>query len=156
LKNKTKTYVLLIAVLVVWGLIVYKIINGLNPELPELKPQEITMAFSPKAIMQVDTFSIQKTNRDPFLGTLQTQSTIKSKNTSKNLKPKEEEPWPQVSYGGLIKRQNSKEEVFVVTINTVQHLVKKGQVIEEIILLKGDQKNITVRYKNKQKVIAIQ
>jgi hypothetical protein len=55
----------------------------------------------------------------------------------------------------MVKRQNTAEQIFVIAINNQEHLLKKGQSVEDVKLLQGTSKSITVRYKNKQKVIAI-
>uniref|UniRef100_UPI00404B2F29 hypothetical protein n=1 Tax=Gelidibacter sp. TaxID=2018083 RepID=UPI00404B2F29 len=153
MKTKGKTYLLLAAVLGIWGIIGYKIISAFNPEIPEVAPQEVSVAFNPKPQTAIDTFTVQLVDRDPFLGTLQT----KDKNTipSNYRAVPKDTLWPQIRYGGMVKRQNTAEQIFVITINNQEHLVKKGQSVEEVKLLQGTAKNITVRYKNKQKVITI-
>jgi hypothetical protein len=143
----------LAAVLGIWGIIGYKIISAFNPEIPEVAPQEVSVAFNPKPQTAIDTFSIQLVDRDPFLGTLQTK---KTSTTSSNYRAVPKDTlWPQIRYGGMVKRQNTAEQIFVIAINNQEHLVKKGQSVEDVKLLQGTAKNITVRYKNKQKVITI-
>ena len=69
LNNKLKTYLLLATVLIVWGVIALKINTGLQPidDFKAVEPQN--QSFRP-VVLKVDTFSIQKVDRDPFLGTL--------------------------------------------------------------------------------------
>lgn len=156
LKNKTKTYVLIATVIGVWGTIAYKIISGINPseELPIA--QEIDKQFRPKVMQQKDTFSISLAPRDPFLGTLyvadkQTRKPKKQSNTKI-----EQANLPTITYGGLIKKQGSKEQVFVININDQQFLLKKGQTIDGITLMSGDSKNIRVKVQGKIQTIPIQ
>ena len=144
----------MVAVLGIWGIIGYRIISAFSPEIPEVATQEVSVAFNPKPqTAAMDTFSIQLVERDPFLGTLQTKKTNTTPSNYRTI-PKDT-LWPQIRYGGMVKRQNTAEQIFVITINNQEHLVKKGQTMEDIKLLQGTSKSITVRYKNKQKVIAI-
>lgn len=134
----------------VWGIIGYKIWSGLNPKAPEAKQQEFAVRFNPKIDTVVDTFSVQATERDPFLGTLRSKKT----NTTKSKK-QDNFAWLPISYQGIVKKQGSKQEVFIVNISGKQYLVKPGQKIDGVTLVKGNIKNIVVRYKNKQKTIDI-
>lgn len=70
MKNKTKTYLLLVTVLAIWGVIGFKMVATLNPDTPKVTRQDDMVLFSPKSKMANDTFSIQLSERDPFLGTL--------------------------------------------------------------------------------------
>jgi uncharacterized Zn ribbon protein len=156
LKNKTKTYLLLVAVLVIWSIIGYKIYSSLNPELPEVVLNDAEAVFNPKTGIEIDTFSIKTTDRDPFLGTLTKKSNKTASLKQNNTTKQEDSNWPQITYGGVIKRQNSNEQVFVVTINNTQYVLKKGQKVDNITLVKGDNASITVRFNNTQKIIPIQ
>lgn len=153
MKNKTKTYLLLAAVLCIWGVIGYKIINGLNPEEPQVVAQEYDKTFKPKTIAEIDTFSIKNVERDPFLGTL--SSNKKTNFTSKNTKTKVDniKTIPNIIFGGLIKKQNTTDQVFVLNINNKQHLLKKGQTADSVRLISGNTKEIVVRYQNKSQTI---
>ncbi|ULC57931.1 hypothetical protein MBM09_08355 [Flaviramulus sp. BrNp1-15] len=151
MKNKTKTYVLLAAVLGIWGVVGYKIISTINPPEPEIVTQNFDMAFSPNINTQVDTFSIQKVNRDPFLGTFLGSNKKKSTQKTSN---KSKENWVPVIYHGSISKQNTKNKVFIVSINGQQYPMKMGQSINEVKLIKGNSDNILVSYKGERKTIA--
>ncbi len=153
MKNKKKTYLLLVAVLSIWGIIGYKIWTGLNPGIPEVAQQDVDVSFNPKANAVIDTFSVQTTDRDPFLGTLRSQQIVKSSPTlNKNHKKL---IWLPISYHGIVKKQASTQQVFVVSINKQQHLLKKGQRMDSITLIRGNAKAIVMRYKNQQKTFNI-
>ena len=156
MKNKTKTYLLLVAVLVIWSIIGYKIYSSLNPELPEVVLNDVEASFNPKTGIEIDSFSIKTTDRDPFLGTITKKSNKTASLKQNNTTKQEDSNWPQITYGGVIKRQNSNEQVFVVTINNTQYVLKKGQKVDYITLVKGDNTSITVRYNTTQKIIPIQ
>lgn len=153
MNKKTKTYILLVAVLGIWGTIGYKIINGLNPKQPLRPTQNIDVSFNPEKHIKQDTFSITEVDRDPFLGTL---SRVKAKTTAKsslNQTQKKTNYQPVITYSGLVKKQNASDQVFVVNINNNQYLLKKGQIADSVKLLKGNSKTITVSYKKKSLTI---
>ena len=83
MKNKAKTYSLLLGVLVIWGIIGFKIVATLNPDVPELVQQDDTVLFSPQKAQAIDTFSINPSQRDPFFGTFYIK---KKTNTKTRLK----------------------------------------------------------------------
>lgn len=142
---------LLVAVLVIWGLIGYKIISAMNPEQPEIQQKMSLVSFKPNTTTELDTFSIQPVYRDPFLGTLAQKHTTTTKHTT--TPPVQ---WPQITYGGLVKKQNTTTQIFVLNINNNQYLLKKGQSVADVTLLKGNPNGVVVRYKNQSKTIDLQ
>lgn len=144
LKTKKKTYVLLALVIAIWGTIAFKIVSALNPEIPELQQQSYVVNSSFKVDTKIDTFSIKTVNRDPFLGTLL------KKESKKTIKKKKPIQWKSISYHGSIKK-NKAEQIFIITINGKQHVLKKGQTKDSITLTYGNKKSVTLRYKNQSK-----
>ena len=149
MKTKKKTYLLLLLVIAVWGTIGYKIVSALNPELPEVKPQNFVANLDYKVTTKTDTFSIKTVNRDPFLGTL-----LKKK-VKKTIKKKKPIQWKSISYQGTIKQNKTKQQIFIVTINDSQYLLKKGQTKDSITLAYGNAKSVTMRYKNQLKSFSL-
>jgi len=149
LKTKKKTYLLLVLVIAVWGTIAYKIIVALNPEVPEVQPQAFVSNKNYKIETAIDTFSIATVNRDPFLGTYTVKKTPKSKAKPK-VKPVQ---WMPITYHGSIK--NGESQMFIVSINGKQQLLKKGQVKDEVKLLRGTATTVTMRYKNASKTFKL-
>lgn len=148
MQSKTKTYILLASVLGIWGVIGYKIISTLNPETPELASTAFNTSFTPKVTTTLDTFSIQATERDPFLGTLYTKKRLITKSTKKV-----EVVWLPIVYHGSVTQQASGNKIFVISINGEQHLMKLGQTIKEIKLLRANANEITLSYKGERKKI---
>ncbi|WP_156113409.1 hypothetical protein [Wocania ichthyoenteri] len=150
MKTKTKTYTLLTLVLGIWGVIGYKILSAVNPTSPEFVEQNLDVSFNPKARKETDTFSIKPVNRDPFLGTL----LIKKKTITKNPKHKTTVVWKPIIYHGNVSNQNGKTKVFIISIDGQQHLIKPGQVINEVKLIKGNSKSVLLSYKGVRKNIS--
>ncbi|AUP79697.1 hypothetical protein [Flavivirga eckloniae] len=150
MNNKVKTYVLLASVLAIWGIIGLKILSTLNPDAPNTVFQNDIVAFKPKTNIEVDTFSIQSMERDPFLGTLYLKKKPKKK---KSVKPKDTLVWVPIIYHGAITKQQSKTQVFVVSINGRQNLMRIGQEVDHVKLIKANAKEIRVSYKGARKTI---
>ena len=136
---------MLVLVIAIWGTIAYKIVSALNPELPEIQQQSFATNTNYKVDTKLDTFSIKTVNRDPFLGTL-----LKKK-IKKTIKKKKSIHWKPVTYQGIIKQNQTKQQIFIVTINGTQCLLKKGQSKDSITLVNGNTKTVTMRYKNQSK-----
>ena len=137
MKTKTKTYVLLTLVLSIWGVIGYKIISATNPKSTEVV-QHADVSFTPSVKKEADTFSIQTTNRDPFLETLLVKNRLKTQ----RLKPKTSLVWKPIVYHGIISNQNSKVKVFIISIDGQQYLIQRGQTINDIKLIRGHSKSV--------------
>lgn len=151
MKNKTKTYLLLAAVLAIWGIIGFKIMSTLNPEAPEVKKQDEMVVFTPKSHTVKDTFSIRPAQRDPFLGTLYAK---KQENPApRTPKPKEAFVWISITYHGTVSKQDSKEKLCILSINGQQHIMKIGQEVQEVKLVKASNTEILVNYKGQRKTV---
>lgn len=153
MNSKAKTYTLLAIVICIWGYIGYKILSKLNPELPEVANENEIVSFTPKKNVEIDTFSIQTVDRDPFLGTLSFKNTKKTRSKSSN--GKKAPPTRSISYKGLIKKQQSKEQIFVIDIDNKQYLLKQSQTVDSVKLIRGNAKSIVVRFNNKTQTITL-
>lgn len=145
-------------VLAIWGTIGYKIVTGLSSDEPMVQTNNLDVAFTPKPIKESDTFSIQTMERDPFLGTLSKTNKPKTKSGNQNKPTKETKRIAHLSitYQGLIKKQGSSQQVYVVNLNGKQYLIKQGQTVEDVKLVKGNPKEITIRFNNQNQTIALQ
>lgn len=138
---------LLVFVIVVWGLIGYRVVSALQPELPVQSAPKLVFNDTYNYQIKGDTFSIQKVNRDPFLGTID----IPKLQNKPKVKKQHRIVWKPIDYWGMIANRDSKDKVFIISISGNQVLVKKGQIIDSIKVLKGDAKKITLSYKGTKK-----
>ncbi|MDG5490653.1 hypothetical protein [Psychroserpens sp. SPM9] len=149
MKTKKKTYILLVLVLGVWGTFTYKLISGLNPDLPELNSQLPVAAKEFKLDTKIDAFSISTVDKDPFLGT------VLKKKRSKVIKSKQKTiAWRTIEYLGIVKGKNRKENVFIVSVDGKQCLFKSGESRDSMTLLYGNKNRVTLRYKNNNKTFS--
>jgi len=152
LGKSTRTYVLLGLVLVIWGIVGYRIFSTLAPETQE-KSLVATTTFTDVQVAAQDTFSIQANYRDPFLGTLP-PSQRKFPKTKKGTRKKIN--FPSIAYTGSMVNSSTKKRIFFVTVNGTQHLLEKGKTGSEVTLMHGTGKSITIRYKGAVKRVMLQ
>lgn len=110
--------------------------------------KKVKTSFTPGIFKNRDTFSIQTATRDPFLGTLYKRP-VKNLKIIQVVKPKI--IWPTIVYNGMISSGDGEEKIFVISINSIQHLMKKSAVADSIELIRGDKKKILMKYKNQRK-----
>ena len=155
LKNKQKTYLLLIAVVSIWGTIAYRILSAIEPDEVPIS-QSIMMTNDHKiSAIEMDTTTIKPVERDPFLGTLKRK--MKRKITTNTIVKKDSvAPQIQIGYQGLISGEDSQNQIFAVSIDRQQFLMKKGQSIQGVQLVKGDSHQITIKQGRQLRTITIQ
>jgi len=150
-KNKRNIYFLVLAVLIVWGLIGYKIYDAIKPNELIINATDELTDFKPEELKIQDTFSIQPIYRDPFLG----KTFIKKRPFAKkisNAQLMEEDSFPLIQFNGIIApKQKGRETLYLVVINKNQYFFSIGQQIDGVKLLKGTTKKITLRYKKTKK-----
>lgn len=152
MKSKLTTYLLITAVAGIWGTIIFKVVSGINPDIPEIPTVKNIAEFNPKPVTQTESFTISDVERDPFLGTLIKKKQSKSKRIKKS-NPSEVVITPNINYAGIVK--NGKDQVFILTIDSQQYLIRKGQTIKNVKLVSGTSKQIVVRFNNTNSTILV-
>jgi hypothetical protein len=167
MRNKKLLYLLLPITAIVWGLVIYKIMQSLdttgeeNYDIAEIKPIE-TINVVP------DTFNLLLNYRDPFLAYRPTVRRNVSATFTMNkadlsisnfIKPPEKaasvsttatNPWPVIEYHGLIENSQNKSKVAMIHIDNAVHLMLEGHTTSGIKLTKILPDSIQVEF-NKQK-----
>lgn len=142
---------LIVLVLAIWGVIGYQMLSVVNSETAKVFEQDFVATFNPKVKTEVDTFSIQIANRDPFMGTLLVKKKVKIKSLSKTKNIKA--IWMPITYHGNISNQNKKTTVYIISIGGSQYLMKVGQQIKDLKLVKGNMEYVQLSYKGAVKII---
>jgi hypothetical protein len=144
---------LLILVIGVWGTVGYKIIKGIQPELPPANNFNSFNNLNNITEIQKDSFKINPPTRDPFLDpaskTIKIEAPIK-KAVQSNL------TWPNISYNGSIINAQNRQQLFIVNVNQEQFLVQKGQELLELKIIAGNEQKIQISYKGQRKWFPIQ
>lgn len=147
MKSKRNIYVLLSAVIVLWGFIAYRIFASINPSKSTNKVLAKIEKFLPKKTIAKETYIIQANYRDPFLGTM-----VKSikKTISIPKQKKEKVVFPTIEYKGVFSSSLKKNTVYLIIINGKQEMFKIKEVHQEVKLLQGNKEKITVKYQKEK------
>jgi hypothetical protein len=161
MKNKKLTYFLVVAVLVVWGLIIYRIVGAIDTGddttgfMPALTKKEPFNDYT----LPKDTSKLSLNYRDPF-GLIQFKDTVKLvshertvRNVSIATPPMN---WGFIRYAGYIRNPGSKELIALVQINGKSANMRVGDVVDQVKLIKNMQDSVKVLFNGKTKFITIQ
>ena len=157
-KNKKAVYLVLPLVVLVWGYVFYQLFTYF------VKEPNVALPVATEKIdiekMEVDTFSILADYRDPFLGKVKRTTKRTTTNQYKGSanpvrrnnvirsgnKPVQVKEWPEVVYQGMIKNNNSQHKVGIIQIDGQEHLVRKGDQINEMKIVDLNKGKIEVKY----------
>lgn len=157
MKNKKNIYFLIPAVLIIWGLIAYKIFSAVNPTADLNLVTNEHRSFIPDSLQAEIEFKLDLNYRDPFLGRIISKKPSANKKTSKHRVKKTEIQFPSIVYNGLIKpKEKSRTTLYMVSINNKQHFLSAGTEIGGVTLLTGDDKEISIQFQKTKKQIPIQ
>jgi len=163
MKNKKFTYLLGFLVLVVWGIIVYRIFGSLGggDDTPILTPVKMAKEAYDDYAIPKDTAHLLLNYKDPFSIAPQPDSN-KNKSTalSKAKLVKGTTPtvfnWGFIKYSGYIRNPGSKKLIAVVSINGKTEMMSEGEMAEKVRLLKNLQDSIKISFNGKTTFIKIQ
>lgn len=153
MNKQQKTYFLVVAVLIVWGLIGYQFFKKINPTENETSSIQMPKKYIPKKINKSKSYVVTGKYRDPFLGTLFVK---KKKVKKKKVTPRIEEsiPFPMVFYNGIVDGGNLKS--YTITVNGKQELLRIGEELAGVKLVKATKEKIIVRFNRVVKTIKLQ
>ncbi len=158
MKGNGLKYGLIAAVLVVWGLIVYKLF--FKTTSPATVDPVITYEETEAATHLPDTLILVANYRDPFLGKAPKKKTVtqpvngsanRKNNTKKQVVAKQETPWPKIKYGGMVKNQNSEKVVALVQINGTDRLMTEGEVYAKVLVKTIGKDEVVVKFGKEEK-----
>lgn len=145
MKGNRNIRILLPVVIVIWGLLIYKIVDAFNGgDTPQV--HTVTAQFKTPTGVQKDTFSLKPIESDPFLGTVYAKERTLSQTTNTPRATKNETPWPSIGYFGIVTDRNSPMSVYIVSINGQQFLLKQGDTLQKLKIIKGSEDKIFIRY----------
>ena len=130
MSNKKTIYVLLPLVLILWGYIIYRVLEQANPDV-DLPNSELPAIRSKLASDITDDFSLLLNYPDPFLKHLRIEENGALENTPENSQMNQVYVWnwPNMTYGGCI--VNKKKIVGILQINSKNLLVQEGKEYED-------------------------
>lgn len=154
MKNKSRRYFLVVALVLIWGIIGHRIYKGMQPDEKIMVLNDTSSYLMPKNNVVLDTFSIHLNYKDPFLKNQRKKVVQKKSRTVKSKKTIVPIQFPSIQYTGLIIPKSSGETpVYLISIKGKAYLFKIGQSNEAVTLLRGNDKEIEISFKEEAKVI---
>jgi hypothetical protein len=165
MKNKKMTYILIPIVILVWGIVIFKIFNYTD-DSNGANTSPVFSASNEVLSLEKDTFSIIAQYKDPFLGKNSNyydsefgdESESQPENSTQVKVPelKKEEPkvavkFPALVYGGLIYNAKTKKTIALLKINNREYLVNKGDNIDNVEMVEIYNDSIKIKYSNQFK-----
>lgn len=155
MKKKTKTYILLLVVALIWGVIIYKLLAGFsgNNVTEQIQLPVITVDTTQREVF--DTIPLSLNYRDPFLKNRYTVRKAKVTSQTRVVKKRVEKKivkrvyWPQVQFDGLIVSKESK--LAMLRINKKSYIVAQGALEQNVTVVKAFQDSILLSYKYEEK-----
>jgi hypothetical protein len=160
MKNKKLTYLLGAVVIIVWGLILYRVFDV-------VKGDDDTMAIAPVLVKEPfndyevpkDTAHLLLNYRDPF-GLVKQKDTVAPTPAKKPgfqtisaIKPATN--WSFISYSGYIRNAGSKKLIAIMHINGRELMMNEGETADQVKLIQNRGDSIKINYHGKTKFIVI-
>jgi hypothetical protein len=161
MKNKRTTYLLMAVVAAIWGLIGWKIWKGLQGDDDfNVEPEAVLNAKNKNTLS--DSFELILNYRDPFLD--KPAIAVSSPSVPTNSLPKQTvvtspkpEPitasWPEIRYGGLVKRTGQEKSAAFVSVNGKSEIVTVGQQITDITIIRIWRDSVEVQRGKEKRII---
>jgi len=161
MKNKKVTYLLGLVVVIVWGLIIYRIFDAATGSDDAATPVQTNIkkeAYNDFAIPK-DTSHLLLNYRDPFGITQQKDTAVlpvkKMVHRISPIMPKPVFNWNFIQYSGYIRNPASKKLITLISINGQNEMLTEGEVKRQVKLIKNMHDSIKISYNGKIKYITI-
>lgn len=155
--KKSKTYILLVVVVIVWGFLLFKVYKAFFGEKDQILIQYNRKEKRLEDSSPIDTTQIEYPNRDPFLGTLYKPKSIVE--TITRPKPRKiityDSIFSGIIYKGYMQSKKDSSYLYIINYNQRSLVLKPNDKFGEITFLGGDAEGIQVKFKTKTKTIKI-
>lgn len=166
MKGKKFTYLLIVCVAGVWGIIFYRIYAGLGPE-DELPVSSISRGkpeYFKLINHETDREVLNLNYRDPFAA--MTSAEVKNstdpleashqvKVLSMPATPKPMVNWSAIQYTGYINNPSTKSRIAIIMVNGKEGMLTEGQSLDGLKLIKHAGDSVKVQYQNSTKYISL-
>jgi hypothetical protein len=148
--KKTTLYLLFPLVVIIWGIVIYKVVGAFGDE-KIYKPAAVKLSENEIKREKKDTFSLLPIDRDPFLGHYY-KKPVTTKPTP--VSPERKVEWPEISYLGLITDSGNSSEVHILQVNGKQILIQKSGIAGGIKLIGSKPGKVTLYYRGTRKTFS--
>lgn len=155
MKQKTKTYILLAVVLVIWGIVGYNIYSSVYGNttniISDTMSQEVS--FRKRKVEDMKVFSLHIHDSDPFLGTIKKKRSLKPEVVKRQVVD-DSASEIQVVYAGMVKTDTAKgKSIYFLRINGTRYLMHIGDIAAKVKLIRGTENQITILVGGKQRIV---
>ena len=161
MKNKKQIWILGPLVLLVWGMIGYRVFNALKGNSETYPVYQAPPSVQGSDSTQSNAYSLIKNYPDPFLKKeRRSVSGISTKTNSSRAKVKTRVTktvvpiplrWPVVNYKGSIERRSTSSILYVLEIEGINYFLSKGDEENDLKLLEVYEDSVKVEFKGKEK-----
>lgn len=160
-QSKKTTYLLIICVAGLWGLIFYRVFQ--STEVPDERvldvPHQKAVYFN--AIdHSKDTLKLTFDYRDPFMGALPklAQENVQQQGSGISPQPAPSMPkvnWAEVRYSGFIANQKTSQKLVIMVLNGNELMLAEGETMKGLKLIKYTADSVKVKYQHETKYIRL-
>lgn len=170
MKNKAAVYFLVLVVIVVWGLIIYRVVDAARSDEDDPGFMAHTViAKEPLNDYELvkDTATLKLNYRDPFalLPSRENVPVSVSKPAGQLVAPvrhilpelsaKPAVNWSFIRYSGFIRNPHTKKLIALVSIGSKSLMLSEGETAEQVKLLKNMKDSIRIAYQNQTHYIVL-
>lgn len=154
--NKAVTYLLIAAVVAIWGGSIYQGYKYWGPANTDNSVVD-NIVKTETSNAQLDTFSLIANYRDPFVikyvsVNIAADINLEEEN-AKKVVVKPIVTWPAIKYGGTVKNKVSEKKVALVNVNEKNYLLAIGDTAQEIRVMAIYTDSLMLFYKSELKAI---
>ncbi len=141
MKNTKITYLLILSVLIIWGIIGYRFFTSLSDEKKFSKIDQ-TNTYTIKND-NIKNYTLKLNYRDPFLGKIFHQTTTKKVVVRKTSKVENKINLDGMVFNGLI--TNGKNKIAIINFHGQEYLIKEGETFNQMTFLKHYKDSTLIR-----------
>jgi hypothetical protein len=161
MKNKWVTILLISAVLLIWGVVffrVLKVVDGDGEETHYVKDTKVKTAFNDFTLPGNSQISVL-TRRDPFGIIIPKDTVLKKKYKADSIKQQKAPViipnWDFVKYLGFIRNPETKKLIAIMRINGNESMLTEGETRDGVSLVKNFRDSLKIKYKGEIKFIRV-
>lgn len=159
MKSKTTLWILIPAVLGIWGAIGWQVYVAMKGDDDNAAPKVISSETAVNNQIVPDTFSLLLDYPDPFTAqSAKPKANVKQQSQTAQTKTTapvpEQTQWPSIVYSGLVKQPSSGKMLGFLSVNGVSYFVKEGDEVGGVRVEELNNSSVSVRYGKRTNVIS--